>query len=435
VWVDLCDDTWRAVRITHAGWTVEAQPAVRFRRSELLAPLPAPITGGTFDLLRPLMNVADEDWPAVLAFLVGCYMPPPAMFPLLCPHGRAGSGKSTLQEQISGLIDPRTDDPTTGVPSSVEALMLVAERSWLQRFNNASTLTEDQSNLLCTLVEGTTLPKRTLYSDRGLTVVRARRPIVLNGITVVPERTDLLDRCLPIGLVPPTAECREADEAGVVRHKKKAALEANLEAVRPAVLGALFTAVASAMRHYDSTVLDDPPRLHDFAHWATAAEPGLGLFPGAVLAALGRTRKEAQTAGVESSPLPSVLRVVVEAEGGQWEASAEEWLAALNAERPLARHAKHWPTDPRDLGQKLTLLAPDLPAAGLVAKRRKGTHGKRLWSIRILPPESQPTPPTGTQDQAPTQAPPQPEPDNREAQKRLHEEQINRIQTSACFVV
>jgi hypothetical protein len=423
VWVDLGDDTWQAVRITKEGWTVEAQPAVRFRRSDLLAPLPAPIAGGTFDLLRPLVNVADEDWPAVLAFLVGCYMPPPAMFPLLCPHGRAGSGKSTLQEQIEKLVDPRTDDPTAGVPSSVEALMLVAERTWVQRYNNASTLTEDQSNLLCTLVEGATMPKRTAYTNRDLTVVRARRPIILNGISIVPERTDLLGRCLPIGLVPPTAESGEADEEGVVRHKKKATLEADLEAVRPAVLGALFSAVASALRHYDTTNLADPPRLHDFAHWATAAEPGLGLAPGAVLTALGRTRREAQAAGVEASPLPPVLRAVVEAKGGQWEASAEDWLAALNADRPLARHSKHWPTDPRDLGQKLTLLAPDLPAAGLVAKRRRG-HGKRLWLVRILPQAGQPPAPAPASAPA---TPPAADPDAQQlaavAAKRLHREQ------------
>jgi primase-polymerase (primpol)-like protein len=427
VWVDLGDDTWQAVRITKEGWTVEAQPAVRFRRSDLLAPLPEP-TCGTFDLLRPLVNVGDDDWPAVLAFLVGCYVPPPATLPILCPHGRAGAGKSTLLSQIEALVDPRTDDPTTGVPSSVEALMLTAERSWLQRFNNASTLTEDQSNLLCTLVEGTTMPKRTAYTDRGLTIVRARRPIVLNGISIVPERTDLLDRCLPIALVPPTPEKVEAGQTdadeGVVQHKTNAQLKAAFEAVRPAVLGALYTAVASALRHYDTTVLDDPPRLHDFAHWATAAEPGLGLPAGAVLAALGRTRREAQAAGVEASPLPSVLRAVVAAKGGKWEASAEEWLAALNAERPLARYGKQWPTDPRDLGQKLTLLAPDLPAAGLVAARRRG-HGKRLWMVRILPQAGQPPAPApaGAPATPPAGAPATPPATDPDAQKRLLREQ------------
>src|SRR5262249_24513968 len=173
---------------------------------------------------------------------VGCFMPPPAMFPILCPHGPPGSGKSTLQEQIESVVDPRTDDAPAGVPSGVEALMLVAERAWLLRFNNVSSLTDDQSNLLCTLVEGTTLPKRTAYTDKDLTVLRARRPAILNGISIVPDRTDLLDRCLPIGLLrprPPKGRQRAAGAAasetgseaaaeGVV-HRKKAELKAALE--------------------------------------------------------------------------------------------------------------------------------------------------------------------------------------------------------------
>jgi hypothetical protein len=105
--------------------------------------------------------------------------------------------------------------------------------------------------------------------------VRARRPIILNGISIVPEKSDLLDRCLPIGLLPPKAG---DDEEGVVKSREDDDLKVALEAVRPAVLGAVFTALATALRNYDATVVPDAPRIRNkaLARWAIAAEPGLG---------------------------------------------------------------------------------------------------------------------------------------------------------------
>ncbi|MBA3313518.1 MAG: hypothetical protein H0T47_09565 [Planctomycetaceae bacterium] len=315
VWIDLCDDSWRAVRITADGWTVEAKPAVRFRRSSLLASLPLAKAGGSFDELRPLVNVADEDWPLFLAFLVGCVLPPPGMFPLLVPHGPAGSGKSTLMRQIEQLVDPRTDSPTTGVPQSEESLLLVAEASWLCRFNNASGLTRAQSDTLCTLVEGGGMSRRTLYDNKGITSVSVRRPAVLNGVAPPPEQTDLLSRTLLLELRAPAAS-RTDDE-----------LRQAFEEVRPRVLGALYDAVARALADYEETDVPDPPRLHALAKWVSAAEPSLGLPQGAVLAALRGARQLAASTACENSPLVPLLRLVVGGKGGQWEAQPADWLA------------------------------------------------------------------------------------------------------------
>jgi hypothetical protein len=41
VYLDLCDDTWRAVEISTEGWRVISHPPVRFRRSAGMKPLPS----------------------------------------------------------------------------------------------------------------------------------------------------------------------------------------------------------------------------------------------------------------------------------------------------------------------------------------------------------------------------------------------------------
>ena len=46
VYIDLADETWRAVEITAQGWRVVERPPVRFRRPVGLLPLPGPkLTG------------------------------------------------------------------------------------------------------------------------------------------------------------------------------------------------------------------------------------------------------------------------------------------------------------------------------------------------------------------------------------------------------
>src|SRR5204862_3564914 len=44
-WLDLGDQTGRAVQITARGWTVEESSPVLFRRTNLTAPLPVPAGG------------------------------------------------------------------------------------------------------------------------------------------------------------------------------------------------------------------------------------------------------------------------------------------------------------------------------------------------------------------------------------------------------
>lgn len=46
LYLDLCDQTWRAVEIDTAGWRVIENPPVRFRRAAGMQSLPTPVSGG-----------------------------------------------------------------------------------------------------------------------------------------------------------------------------------------------------------------------------------------------------------------------------------------------------------------------------------------------------------------------------------------------------
>jgi hypothetical protein len=277
--------------------------------------------------------------------------------------------------------------------------MIVAEKSWLQRFNNASGMTTKQSDVLCTLVSGNSLPKRTLYSNKDLTVISARRPVIINGVSVVAERADLLSRVIPIHLLTPRAP-KETD-SDCKPHRTETDLAADLQQHRPQILGALYDAIAVAIKTLPSITIEDPPRLHDFVKWATAAESGLGLATGAVVAALSNSRVEAAANALDASPLPRHLLGVVRLHRGSWKASPTEWLDALNSlAGPLAKHIKGWPKDAKDFGEQLALLQPDLVSMNLFAKYKRA-RGKRYWTI--FETKSQPTTQEEGADGVPTE--------------------------------
>src|ERR1035441_4186183 len=62
IYLDLGDSTWRAAKITPSGWTIDSNPAVRFRRSNGMLAFPTPVPGGHINDLRRFVNVTDDDW-------------------------------------------------------------------------------------------------------------------------------------------------------------------------------------------------------------------------------------------------------------------------------------------------------------------------------------------------------------------------------------
>ena len=73
LYLDLGDDTWRAVEIDVNGWRVIENPPVRFRRASGMKALPMPISGGSIETLRTFLNVQSEnDFVLVVAWVLAC---------------------------------------------------------------------------------------------------------------------------------------------------------------------------------------------------------------------------------------------------------------------------------------------------------------------------------------------------------------------------
>lgn len=360
IYLDLCDNHWRVVEIASSGWhVIETKDCpVKFRRMKSMLPLPVPKHGGSVKELRALLNLNEENqpqWVLIISWLIAAFRPN-APYPVLAVHGEQGSAKSTTCRMLRALIDPNAAS-LRSAPKDEQDLIIAANNSHVSAFDNLSHISDSMSDILCRLSTGGGYARRELYTNDDEVIFDLRRPIILNGITEIITKSDLLDRSILVYL-PRITEDRRREESVIWEE---------FESAKPCILGALLDAVSVALAKLPNTKLEKLPRMADFAKWATAAETGLGLEPGSFLNAYTSNRNDANDLALEASPIAIEIR---EAFKNQtcWEGSSSNLLELLNR-RIEARHENPktklgWAKSPKGLTDKLKVLAPNLRSAG-----------------------------------------------------------------------
>jgi hypothetical protein len=345
LWLDLAATDGRFVRVDAHGWTVETSAPVHFVRPSAMRPLPAPVHGGDVSELRSFLNVAEHDgYVLALAWLVAAYRPGKP-FPVLCLVGEQGTGKSIASRVLRSLVDPSAA-PLRSVPREESDLFIGAMNAHVVAYDNLSGVVPWLSDGLCKLATGGAFAKRALYTDYDESVLQAIRPIIANGIDNIATRSDLADRSLLVSLKPIPEDAR----------RDEAQLWSAFDVTAPRILGALLGGVSSALANVGTVSLASLPRMADFAKWATAAEPGLGLADGAVMDAYHRQMARAVDVALEASPVASAVRDLLSQSQrhGTWEGTARALLGDLNiVVGDDAKRAAGWPKQANVLSREL----------------------------------------------------------------------------------
>jgi hypothetical protein len=366
VYLDLGDPAWQAVEITAAGWRVVQEPSLRFRRPRGMLALPMPVTGGSVDDLRPFVNVAEDDFPLVAAWQTAA-LRPRGPYVLLDLLGEQGSAKSTSARVIRRTIDPHESE-LRRPPRNTEDVMIAAANSYVVTVDNVSYLPDWLSDDLAVLATGGGLSKRELYSDSEECILRAQRPIIINGIGQVVTRGDLLDRAIVVTLpvIPDDQRRHEADFWSAF-HK-----------AHPRILGALLDGVSMALRNLPTVTVERLPRMADFTLWNVAAEPAYPWEPGTFLSTYLGNRQSAVEAGLDGDPVVDAVRILA-----PWEGTATELLAEVTKRTPEnITKRKDWFSKPRQVSDALRRLAPGLRRVGIEVVFHRHGHGRtRLIGI------------------------------------------------------
>ena len=186
LYLNLGDETWRAVEIDTTGWRVIDNPPVRFRRAAGMQPLPMPVPGGSVETLRKYLNVKDNDFVLAVAWLLAA-LRNAGPYPVLAVSGEQGSAKSTGSKVLRALVDPNTA-PLRALAREDRDLFIAATNGHVLAFDNISRLPTWISDTLCRLATGGGFAVRQLYTDQDEVLFDATRPVILNGIEEIVAR-------------------------------------------------------------------------------------------------------------------------------------------------------------------------------------------------------------------------------------------------------
>jgi hypothetical protein len=358
IYIDLADSDHRVIEIDSLGWKVVSDCDVWFLRSSTQRSLPEPKAGGSLLDLRPFVNCSDDDFVILLGWIVAS-LNPEGPFPLLCISAEQGSGKSSVTTILKRLIDPDTT-PKLQPFKDADSLFATAATRWLLAYDNMGSISEESSNHLCRLATGGGFSKRQLFTDNESFSCTAKRPLLLNGISLTLGRMDLLDRAYLLKLHP--IETRMLEREYHRRFDEK----------HPSLLGALCSALSCALREADY-IPDDLPRMADAAAFILRAEKGGGLpwEPGTFAGILWKKEQEKRDEALADDTC--ALKVLDLARNGGWCGTVKTLLGIILESAP-AEEKKFLPNTPRGLGRKLEEIAPLLRDTGVrIEKRRTNT--------------------------------------------------------------
>lgn len=381
IWYDLCDERWRAVKITPEGWEVVENPPPIFRRYATMGSQVMPEKDGDLFLLLKFLNLPEgengelsDEQVLVLMDVVLKFVPEIA-HAVLVVHGVHGSTKTTLFRLIRLVVDPSAvKDQVLTLADSERELAQQLAHNWCAFYDNVSRLPQWASDMLSRAATGGGFTKRKLYTDEEDVVFNIRRCVGVNGINLVVTKPDLLDRALII-------ELPEIDEG---RRKTEEEIFSEFEKVRPKILGGIFDAISKAMKIKSSIRLEANFRLADYCNWGCAVAEAIGIGAKRFLEAYARNRVKRAEKAVELSLVGQVIEKFMEGKD-EWESTPTELLQVLKevAESlEIDLRSKDWPRGPNSLSRELNNLKPSLKAIGILVETGIHDGTKRLIRLK-----------------------------------------------------
>jgi hypothetical protein len=375
VYLYLADDEHRIIHIRAGTWGFISpqQCPVRFVKRPSSKALPEPTRGEKLDSLATLLNVDEESFWSVRAYLIGCFLSRGEL-PVLLASGEQGSGKTLGSEFIRNLIDPKVP-ALSKLSKDPRDLIASVRASYLLCYDNISQIPAETSDDLCRITSGVGFSARALFTNADEVFIEARNPIIITAIGDPISRGDLADRSIPVHF---------KSLGGSKLRRSRAELETEFRTNHGRWLGALLDLVAIALKNLPRVREMDVewPRLIDFAQLVTASEPL--EHRGRFLSILGERRREGHELAIGNDPIGPAIKSLIDQEQ-TFRGSATELLRTLNAREgvDMQRLPMGWPKNATGMATRLQRLAPSLRNVGMSIDHARTGKG-RSWFISSI---------------------------------------------------
>ena len=292
-------------------------------------------------------NKEDKEYSAKdIKLLLKCYIIslfiPEIPKPIKLLHGEQGGAKSTNQELVKMLVDPRSIQSLTFLRDVNEFIQQLSY-IYIAFYDNVSVIQDWISDLLCGAVTGSSFSKRSLWTNNDDFYYNFKRIIGINGIDLAATKADLLDRSIII----------ETERIAKKDRKKIKKIWEKFNQLKPYVHGYIFDILVKVLRYKaEHREIDFPNGLNRMADWEEYAEiisrcmgnPD-GEFQRVYQENIGVQIDEA----IESSPLSQAIL----------EFMSEEITIGLDAEtkKEIKNIREEWTGTPTELHTELQNIA------------------------------------------------------------------------------
>ena len=401
LYYDLCNDSWELVRVASDSIRIvrHGEDTPMFQRSLNQSAQVTPDLGSWPDAIGEMCRLLRMDTLLFRVHLISFFLEQVAT-PIMLITGQQGSIKSTQSGLIKRMVDPtgsELEDNLTNFPKKLDDLCIRLNNDQVIAFDNLSRITPEQSDTLCMATTGGKITKRQLYTDADEKVLRIRRKIVINGITLEIERGDLMER-----IVIYQTSAVPADQM-----KTAAEVEEEFKRLLPLFLGAVFGILQKAIRMESSVKksFHKRARMASFEEWGECISRALGNDPGAFQKEYGQSRQDSNDLLNEGIPLAPFLAELLNGEA-EIVVSFKEFLVKLKAyaeENQYDTKSGGFPKAANRLRGYITRFRPLVADAGYSIEIQRNTEknrfskNARLIKIGLLSsPSSPPSPPPVT---------------------------------------
>ena len=368
-YIDLANETGKAIHITAEGWRIIRRPPVKFYRPPNMKALPPPLQEeADASLLKLLLNLPNESEFRLLLTACSFALLPGKAYPIIVFEGQAGAAKTSAARIVRNTLDPN-EVPVTGMPRGQD-LVSCAKNNAVIVLDNLSLLPAAVQDDLCRLATGGGMGGRKLYTNDGDASFTASRPVIMTGINNLATRGDLADRCLPFHL------------SEITTRKTDAEIQDGFLYAHPRVLAGLLDIMVVGLRRLEEVQRSRRPleRIADFTQWGYAVAPAIGWTEDDFRLAYRATRCEALQTVVESDPVAAGILALVHSpkrRGGLWSGSQTKLWRKLSEKAGEAAKAPGFPRSPEALGWALKRVIPVLADRGIKITQSRRSAG--MW--------------------------------------------------------
>lgn len=223
-------------------------------------------------------------------------------------------------------------------------------------FDNLSVIKPNQSDILASSITGTSGSKRKLYSDDELIIYKFKICVGMNGINIVANRPDLIERSINFEEGKAAIYCSDTSFWELFDNKKGS------------ILGGIFNAVSGAMKIKHTIKTSGEFRMVDWLEWGCAIAKSIGYDEKEFIDSYKISCSKLNEDLLQSNPIAKMIIKFMESRI-EWEGNMEKLLTELNMIGSLLgfdKYSKGYPQSPIDLGKQFNEIKHNLKHYGII---------------------------------------------------------------------